>query len=91
MTPDKIREVISRYRQEFLKSEIPKRKFSRLDGHAPLKHILAHCYWMVDEIERFLQEKRMAKANRWLGFVQGTLWGSGRYTIADLMNHNRPK
>jgi len=27
---------------------------------------------------------------RWLGFIQGVLWASKAYTLAELKDHNRP-
>ena len=34
-------------------------------------------------------EGELAKANRWLGFMQGVLWRSGIYTLDELREHNR--
>lgn len=50
---------------------------------------LAHAAWMLDEILAFLEDGRWDKANRWLGFVQGTLWVLGVYTIPQMADHNR--
>jgi len=94
MTPDKIREVVKRYRQDFKKAEIPVLKF--LDSEHPYsnlysdKQAITHCHWMLEEIEKFLDNKRTEKAHRWLGFIQGVLWKSNKYTITELANHNRP-
>ena len=50
---------------------------------------LAHCYGMLDQMEQFVEEDRMDKVFRWLGFVQGCLWMASEYTLDELKNHNR--
>jgi len=52
---------------------------------------LAHAHGMLDQMERFIEEDRMDKFFRWLGFVQGILWTLGIYPLEDLKNHNRPE
>jgi hypothetical protein len=51
---------------------------------------LEHCHGMLDKILESVSEKRIEKAFRWLGFVQGVLWTSRVYPLTDLKNHNRP-
>jgi hypothetical protein len=48
-----------------------------------------HIRWMLSEIPNKLQNNKIEKANRWLGFIQGFLWCRGHYLIDDLKNHNR--
>jgi len=50
------------------------------------KH-LGYMLWMIPQ---FIKEGRKEKANRWLGFVQGTLWAKGFYTIEEMKEHNKP-
>ncbi len=50
---------------------------------------LHHVEDMTYKIPKFLEEGRREKADRWLGFIQGTLYSKGVYTIEDLKDHNR--
>jgi len=49
-----------------------------------------HIRWMLNEIPRIIDIPcKIEKVNRWLGFIQGTLWVSGYYTIEEMKGHNR--
>jgi hypothetical protein len=37
----------------------------------------------------FIEEGKIDKAMRWLGFIQGVLCQSGIYTIEELKSHNK--
>lgn len=54
-----------------------------------LRRGLEHAYWMLSSIRQFIQEGKLDKVQRWLGFVQGTLWMTGVYSIDELRAHNR--
>lgn len=79
MTPEKVLEVIGVYREFFEAQEVSKvrlsdEQFNKImfipfDGDKDT--MLAHCHWMLDEMEKFVKEGRMEKVFRWLGFVQG--------------------
>lgn len=51
---------------------------------------LAHFRFMCIEAQRFVDEGRIEKAMRWLGFLQGVLWARNFFTLDDLKNHSRP-
>lgn len=90
MTADKIREVLVIYRKKFeemgiFEKRVPHNLLPRTDND-----FLSHCYGMLDEMEALIQEGRMEKVFRWLGFIQGCLWRAGIYTVEELKNHNRP-
>ena len=51
---------------------------------------LGHCKNMLPKMSQFLEENRIEKFFRWLGFVQGVLWSERLYTIEELKDHNRP-
>ena len=51
---------------------------------------ISHLRWMLGEIENFTADGRADKVNRWLGFVQGVLWGAGVYSLSELVTHNMP-
>ena len=90
MDVNKIREVIDIYRKGFEQKKISKKRSSRNSRPSSKEERLAHIHEMLDEIEIFLEEERIEKAFRWLGFIQGCLWSTGFYTIEELKNHNRP-
>lgn len=100
MTPDKVREVLLIYRKKFDELGIPEREYPKdrtpnratasIDFKNPYYHHLAHCHSMLRKMETFIQEGRMDKVFRWLGFIQGVLWAAGIYTVEEMANHNRP-
>ena len=90
MTHEKMIEVIETYRKLFVDRNIGKIDYFHdelLDGEA---HGLEHCHGMLDKVIEFVNEGRMEKAFRWLGFVQGVLWAFRVFPLTDLKNHNRP-
>jgi len=73
------------------------KKFFKEHGTRKRKHneptitpvdMLEHCHYMIDKIEEFVVQKRIQKACRWLGFVQGCLWTLRYYSIEELRKHN---
>jgi len=44
--------------------------------------------WMCGEIRKFINEGRLDKANRWLGFIQGVLYCENFYSILELKEDN---
>lgn len=53
--------------------------------------ILAHLFYMLDQMDKFLDEGRMEKFFRWLGFVQGVCWDSACQTLKELKDLNKPE
>ncbi len=53
------------------------------------RHALGHCRRMLDDMEIFLDQGRLGKVFRWLGFVQGVFWALEIYTIDELKRHNK--
>lgn len=90
MTEAKIREVLAVYRKKFEELNISPKEFPHDVTPASSEDALAHCHAMLDKMEIFLQEGRVDKVFRWLGFVQGCLWRSGICALEELENHNRP-
>lgn len=89
MDAQQIRGVLLDYRKEFEENDIPKRKAPH--GILAVNNLsrLAHCHAMLDDMEVFLQEGDIGKAERWLCFIQGCLWSAGWSTIEELKNQNR--
>lgn len=90
MTPHKVLEVIEVYREFFVKHNIGKIEWPHNELLEEERHGLEHCHGMLDKMVAFVNEERMEKAFRWLGFIQGVLWAAKVYSLSDLMNHNRP-
>jgi len=90
MDKKKIKEVIDIYRKKFEDLNIEKEAYPH-DEFLNFPEIgLKHCYSMLDKMEKFLDEDRIEKSFRWLGFIQGVLWSQKIYTLTELMNHNMP-
>ncbi len=53
------------------------------------KDVLNHICYMVGEIRIFIENNKMEKANRWLGFVQACIWNLGYATLGELRTDNR--
>jgi hypothetical protein len=51
---------------------------------------VSHFLFMCQEAQKFVDEGRIEKAMRWLGFIQGVLWADNEFTLDDLKNHSRP-
>ena len=90
MTAEKVREALTIYRKKFEELGVSKKEFPHNLLPESDHDFLAHCHMMLDQMEIFVQEGRMDKVFRWLGFIQGCLWKTGIYTIEEMKNHNRP-
>lgn len=88
MTPEKILDVITIYEKKLEHYEL--RKFPHKEMRPEGVQALNHCRTMLKQMRLFVKKKRIDKAFRWLGFVQGCLWSSGIYSLDELKNHNRP-
>ncbi|MFA6430035.1 MAG: hypothetical protein WCV84_06115 [Patescibacteria group bacterium] len=53
------------------------------------RRAIQHAHLMLTSIRAHIQQGDLERAQRWLGFVQGVLWMSGIYTIAEMQTHNR--
>lgn len=70
-------------------SEAAKRKVyltNSFEREAAFEHLAD----MASRLRKLLEEGRVEKAMRWLGFMQGAMWALGVYTIEELKNHSRP-
>lgn len=79
--------LLKYYREEFRHKAVTPKK----GGVA-----MEHCAWMVEEMitlltaysaDRFEDAKRLYKANRWVGFIQGVFWKEGVFTIDQMREH----
>lgn len=60
------------------------------DGGCDRKSRLEHVNWMCLQVIAFVNDARIEKANRWLGYIQGQLQAFDIFTLAELKEHNRP-
>ncbi len=90
MDKKKIKEVIDIYRKKFEDLNVEKSAYPHEENLCSPESGLSHCHSMLDKMEKFLDEDRIEKSFRWLGFIQGVLWSQKIYTLTDLMNHNKP-
>jgi hypothetical protein len=48
---------------------------------------IAHYKFMCKEAQKFVDEGKVDKAMRWLGFIQGVLWIDETFTLNELKSH----
>lgn len=48
-----------------------------------------HVMWMCQKVLDHIEDGKLDKANRWLGFIQGYLWCENIRTIHDMRGDNR--
>jgi hypothetical protein len=90
MKPEQTKKVLRTYENLLTKKGFESKRIPSTD--IPInevkynKEILNHICWMCAEAQRF-DENKLDKINRWLGFIQGTLWTSGLFTIDDMREH----
>lgn len=53
------------------------------------KAALGHARWMCQEVQTFVANGLLEKAERWIGFIQGVLWAAGEGTIDEFREDNR--
>ena len=59
------------------------------DPNIPALNMLDHCLYMCHEILSFIDQRRIDKADRWIGFIQGVFAAYCMYTIREMAEHNR--
>lgn len=99
MTPEKIKQALDEVAKIILNyngCESPVEE--RLSEDKMMKNvedlkeweIIYHLHFMTQEGKRLVDQGRIAKSHRWLGFLQGALWGLGITSIVEQKNINRP-
>jgi hypothetical protein len=98
VTPEKLKSVLQQY-YRMLADDSPlpisaKRlddeQFRKRAGNIGPVRGMSHTMWMCVEAQKFVDEGRVEKAMRWLGFIQGVLWMSQARTLAQLKDDSRP-
>lgn len=96
MNKEQIQTVLNKYLKDLdFVNVVPVRHSSdrkinaSLIGSTPI--LLEHAAWMCNEtltkLENF--DENRDKIMRWLGFIQGSLWAAGFYTVEKMKNDNR--
>lgn len=49
-----------------------------------------HLRWMIEQTRAFIEQDRVEKSMRWLGFIQGGLWALGYRSIEAMKRDNMP-
>lgn len=83
MTEEQIKQACIKYDSILIKSEAVIKRESDVPGS------LNHLRWMCQEVMVFLNEGKLEKAFRWLGFIQGVLWTECICDIEELKSDNR--
>jgi hypothetical protein len=88
MSPEKIKELMHFYTRTI---GLEPRRDETGAGGRNTNVSLRHVVWMCGEVIQFADTQRMAKANRWIGFIQGVLWSHSLMTIDQMRKHNMPE
>ena len=96
MTKEKLKSIFQRY-QEHLRATTTISAYQMNVGQTQvlrnrISHLVevSHLLWMCQEAQKFVDEGRVEKAMRWLGFLQGVFWAKTEFTLDELKNHSRP-
>ncbi len=90
MDKTKCQKAIAFYRAKFKELDIPAQAHSLTVRVYNDRVALAHCHQMLDKMEQFLNDGKIEKFMRWLGFIQGVLWRCHEFSLEELKSHNRP-
>lgn len=87
MTKERVLEALETYQVVLGGSDPVRHESDNLRPHEQVQHL----HWMVLEAKKFIEEGRIEKAMRWLGFLQGALWAFKMRTIEEMKKDNMPK
>ncbi len=87
MSPEKILEVVSVYEAIF--AQLPKQQLAQYDAFPTSHELLCHLHWMCGEMRGFVEQGKIDKAFRWLGFIQGVLAAKELRTVDQLREDSR--
>ena len=91
MTIEKIRSIIEEYKLLFKSRGIKPNRIEDYSSYAwTVENKLGHACWMTHQVGSLLDQGRIEKAFRWLGFIQGCLFSEGIKNLNDLKSDSRP-
>lgn len=92
MTANKVREVVEKYKRFLILLHEPPEKIDIYDRCVKDRSkILRHAHYMLYKMTGLLDENRLEKSFRWLGFVQGCLFSFGLRSLDDLKDDSRER
>ena len=92
MTPVQIIAALRKYDELLEATDVEASRWNTAITPLSRKDVLAHCRWMIPEAIRYAatqHESEVAKAMRWLCFIQGCLFTEGIMTIDEMREDNR--
>jgi hypothetical protein len=89
MRDERILEIAELYRKRLDAGHARKQEHSQTLHPSNTLPAVMHARWMLDKLPGLVEQGEREKTFRWLGFIQGILWGAGYYTIEELRSHNR--
>jgi len=98
MTPEKVIEVLASLKDTLLCELLDGTPPEQLDAEDYKNSIefvsedraIQHFAWMCDEATKLVQQGRMEKAMRWLGFINGGVWMCGLLTLDEVKQLSAP-
>ena len=92
MDNEHIRDVANQYIAHLctLPNSMPSRRANTGCKSISKQERVRHLMWMLEEIIR-MPNDRFEKANRWLGFVQGSMWSLGIRSVDEMRDDNRSR
>lgn len=90
MTPAQLLETVRIYEKSFRERTGTSARFpsDQLLGRATWAKFHKHILWMTEQVPKLIDEGKIEKSMRWLGFIQGALWARGLVSIGDLRAQN---
>ncbi|HUQ29939.1 MAG TPA: hypothetical protein VM103_00235 [Candidatus Paceibacterota bacterium] len=85
-----LRQMVTAQCERYLTEVVIPARMNPALEHASDATWLAHVLYMCDEISKFINEDRLGKAMRWLGFAQGVLSARFGVTIQAMKELNMP-
>lgn len=98
MNAEKVTEICAKYAAD-IRSTRPDMAAERLPdaGAKFMAHYISplamtqHMLFLCEEIPKLMAAGRVEKAMRWLGWLQGALWGTNFETLEDAKMRNAPE
>lgn len=85
MPTERQSEHLLRHYEDLLIQFFPTAKSARRSSSlVPLIAVVEHLRWMIDEIRTQIQNGNTIKANRWIGYVEGSIVQLGLVTLEEV-------
>lgn len=81
MEKEKLRKVSETIRSDFERIGLKKNEYPKDWMLNNKVSALEHCHHLLDIVDQHIEEGKLAEAERTIGFIQGSLWGTYFYTL----------